>query len=355
MKLNVKVTNPELLQIISMIREDGKDVVKEHQEAFANTLMHTTLVAPAHVDEANLEEVDGELKVKADNNIQFPVIHAGENKTGFVIFTDNEAVEEFIASRPELKDKWNVNVALTFEEVARLLMMKDKDGKLSPTSDVFLNPGRENLVVPKQLMTRVLIKQQSASAIGSLYGDIQFNEVVSNPMLVGAIQLLRSDGANRQTEHLKMLTESLREAKLMTPVLIYPRPQIAEDGKVMPQSVTKLMFPIFITKDVRKYFMVFSDKHSLDKAIEKEMEKDPESKTFEFTMPAKMDYMAGMVMASRTENVDIDRQADGIILNPFVDDIIIENKALIPFLKTVDERGPKAAAEAPSAEDKTEE
>lgn len=85
---------------------------------------------------------------------------------------------------------------------------------------------------------------------------MEFNKAVSNPMLVGCIQLMRDADT---PDHRIMFAEELRKASLLTPALIKPAPVTDEEGnsKMLPGS--QVNFPLLNSRDGKKFCMGFTD------------------------------------------------------------------------------------------------
>lgn len=85
---------------------------------------------------------------------------------------------------------------------------------------------------------------------------MEFNKPVSNPMMVGTIELLKAEDT---PEHRQMFLEELQKAKFLAPVVIDPVPQPDEKGQVRIPRDAKVQFPMLSTEDGRKFFMAFTD------------------------------------------------------------------------------------------------
>lgn len=85
---------------------------------------------------------------------------------------------------------------------------------------------------------------------------MEFNKAVSNPMLVGCIELMRDADT---PDHRIMFAEELRRATLLTPAVIEPAPVTDEEGnsKLLPGS--QISFPLLNTLDGKKFCMGFTD------------------------------------------------------------------------------------------------
>lgn len=85
---------------------------------------------------------------------------------------------------------------------------------------------------------------------------MEFNKAVSNPMLVGCIQLMRDADT---PDHRIMFAEELRKASLLTPAVIKPAPVTDEDGTVRMLPGSNVSFPLLSTVDGKKFSMGFTD------------------------------------------------------------------------------------------------
>ena len=85
---------------------------------------------------------------------------------------------------------------------------------------------------------------------------MEFNKPVSNPMMVGSIELLKAEDT---PEHRQMFLDELQKAKFLSPVVIDPVPVPDENGRVTIARDAKVQFPMLSTEDGRKFFMAFTD------------------------------------------------------------------------------------------------
>lgn len=85
---------------------------------------------------------------------------------------------------------------------------------------------------------------------------MEFNKAVSNPMLVGCIELMRDADT---PEHRVMFASELERASLLTPAIVEPAPETDEEGNAKLQPGSKVSFPLLSTADGRKFCMGFTD------------------------------------------------------------------------------------------------
>ena len=69
---------------------------------------------------------------------------------------------------------------------------------------------------------------------------MEFNKPVSNPMMVGSIELLKAEDT---PEHRQMFLDELQKAKFLSPVVIDPVPVPDENGRVTIARDAKVQFP----------------------------------------------------------------------------------------------------------------
>lgn len=144
---------------------------------------------------------------------------------------------------------------------------------------------------------------------------MEFNKSVSNPMLVGSIELLKAEDT---VEHCNMFLTELLKASLLAPALVDPAPQEDEEGnlKLLPDS--KVQFLMLPVPDGRKYFMGFTD----DAEYQLWVEKNRPCPVFALAFD---DYI-GMLMQKDAEGNPC--PAQGIIINPFGSNLVVHKDML---------------------------
>lgn len=85
---------------------------------------------------------------------------------------------------------------------------------------------------------------------------MELRKKVSNPMLVGCIQLMTDDNS---VEHREMFAEELLKAVLLAPAQVDPAPIEDENGKQTIQPGSRIQFPMLMAPDGKKFFMGFTD------------------------------------------------------------------------------------------------
>lgn len=138
---------------------------------------------------------------------------------------------------------------------------------------------------------------------------------VTNPMLVGAIEVLRAEDT---MEHRRMVIEELTHATLLSPVVITPEPVPGEDGvpRITPEHNVKVPM---ISADGKNFFMAFTDLGELHK-----WQKGKAQSVFGFRFS---DYLNMIQGAGDT--------CDGLAINPAGNNLVL-SKGMI--LNTLNEK-----------------
>ena len=148
---------------------------------------------------------------------------------------------------------------------------------------------------------------------------MEFNKPVSNPMLVGCIELLKADDT---PEHRNMFVAELQRASLLAPALINPAPEEDEEGSLKLIPGSKIQFPMLLTSDGKQYFMGFTDEVEYQLWVEK----NHSSPTFAL----RFDDYIGMMLRKDTEGNTI--PAEGIVLNPYGANLVMHKDMLAQIM-----------------------
>lgn len=124
-------------------------------------------------------------------------------------------------------------------------------------------------------------------------------KMINNPMLVGAMELLKADNS---TKHRDFFLQELLKAHLLTPAAVTPKPEKDESGMVRMAPDAQIRIPMLNTREGVRYFMAFTDVQELKKWV-KSMEEGQQLLVFGF-----QDF-ASMVRRA-------DSQCEGFAINP---------------------------------------
>ena len=153
---------------------------------------------------------------------------------------------------------------------------------------------------------------------------------ISNPMLIGAMELLRK---NKSPENLKVFMDELLHARLISPIVITPPPVIDENGKAKMTEENKISIPMIPGPDDKKYFMAFTDMEE----VQKLKAKGPVS-----VLPFSIkDYAVMMAKAAD--------KCDGIAINPASNGPLV-NKAMIEAIMSKAIKKPAEQTESQAEE-----
>ena len=157
-------------------------------------------------------------------------------------------------------------------------------------------------------------------------GDkMEINKTVSNPMLVGAMQLIKSDGKNPDPAHQVMFLEQLDSAELLAPADV--KAEVGPDGEKLMDKKHTVRFPVLTGADGRRFFVVFTDNAALEKARKLEgASKLPE----EFVSEAVTVKLADLAKFILTPGPDgSENTTYGIVINPFMENIVIPKSLMM--------------------------
>lgn len=137
-------------------------------------------------------------------------------------------------------------------------------------------------------------------------GNIKMKPV-TNPMLVGAMELLRAEDT---PEHRRLVMEEIAHAKFLSPVTIDPKPIPDENGMTKITAEHKIQLPMLTAGD-KHFFMAFTDMGELKQW------KDPNPTIFGFTIK---DYINMIQGAGDT--------CDGVAINPFGNNMVLSKELI---------------------------
>lgn len=164
---------------------------------------------------------------------------------------------------------------------------------------------------------------------------MEFNKPVSNPMMVGSIELLKAEDT---PEHRQMFLDELQKAKFLAPVVIDPVPQPDEKGQVKIAKDAKIQFPMLSTEDGRRFFMAFTDWTELKKWRDEENQQ---------TFAMNFDDYAGMLLRKDAQgNIS---PALGFVINPFGGNIVVTREMVASMIAAKLKAAGKPVPPAPGA------
>lgn len=143
---------------------------------------------------------------------------------------------------------------------------------------------------------------------------MEFNKSVSNPMLVGSIELMKDEDT---PGHRNMFMGELAKAELLSPAIIDPEPK-EEGEKLTIAPGSKVQFPMLTAPDGKKFFMGFTDAWEYDKW----KEKNPDFPTFALKLE---DYASMLFRKDAEGNVC---PALGLVVNPFGANIVLPKEMI---------------------------
>lgn len=145
---------------------------------------------------------------------------------------------------------------------------------------------------------------------------MEFNKPVSNPMLVGAIELMKAEDT---PEHRNLFLDEVTKASFLSPAIIEPEPTEDEEGKLLIEKGSKVQFPMLSTSDGKRFFMAFTEEREYEKWVENAPKKFP---TFALTFD---DYAAMILRKDPQGNLC---PALGVVINPCGANVILPREML---------------------------
>lgn len=163
---------------------------------------------------------------------------------------------------------------------------------------------------------------------------MEIDKTVSNPMLAGAMQLIKADGKTPVPEHQALFMQELDKADLLAPVEV--QKELDENGNPKEGGRTAVRFPMLTGSDGKRFFVVFSDNGSLEQAKSLEGPSRLPDSVLEHTATVKFFELTRMLL---TRNPDgSENPAFGIVINPFMENIVIPKTMVMEMVKRTAEQ-----------------
>jgi len=172
---------------------------------------------------------------------------------------------------------------------------------------------------------------------------MEIDKTVSNPMLAGAMQLIKADGKTPVPEHQAMFMQELDKAELLAPAEI--QAEVGEDGKLKEGGRTAVRFPMLTGSDGKKFFVVFSDNGSLEQAKSEEGASRLPDSFLKHTATVRFYEIARMILTKNPDGTD--NPTFGIVINPFMENIVIPRTMILEMVKRTAETAFSKMGQAP--------
>lgn len=144
---------------------------------------------------------------------------------------------------------------------------------------------------------------------------MEYNKTVSNPMLIGAIELMKAEAT---PAHRKMVSDEIVKATFLSPAKVEPIPEPGET-KLGPGSHVQL--PVLAAPNGKQYFMAFTDMTELKKWRDEEGQQ-----TLAMTFD---DYAAMMFKKDQQGNIS---PVAGLVINPFGVNIVVPKEMVAKYI-----------------------
>ena len=144
------------------------------------------------------------------------------------------------------------------------------------------------------------------------------NRIISNPILVGAMELLKTDDTE---EHRDLVMKEIMSATFLAPVVIVPAPVADENGNLHMQPDSRINFCMLKTPDEKALFMAFTDCDELRKW---KNEKDQQ------TLALKLEDYSRMLHQKNAQGDET--PAIGFAINPYGANIVVTREGVAHIL-----------------------
>lgn len=147
------IENPKLIKVMQEVKNGS---TKENQEKLTEELKKAKLLAPCDFDVRIDQIKNGKIQNVQPTQIKFFLINTNDGKTFFPLFTDLEHVKKFSFG----KDVQPQNVVREVKDYHILLSQPNQKA-----IGCVINPGSENIVVPKGLVDVIAGKKPMPTSV----------------------------------------------------------------------------------------------------------------------------------------------------------------------------------------------
>ena len=147
---------------------------------------------------------------------------------------------------------------------------------------------------------------------------MEYNKSVSNPMLMGAIALMKAENTPK---HRQMVSNEIVKAHFLSPATVTPAPQPDAQGEMHLGPENHIQLPVLVAPDGKHLFMAFSDMNELKKW------KDEEGQQ---TLAMSFEDYAGVLF--RKDSQGNSNQVCGFAINPFSENIIVPKDMVAQYM-----------------------
>ena len=148
---------------------------------------------------------------------------------------------------------------------------------------------------------------------------MELNKTVSNPMLVGVMQLIKADGKTPDPKHQEMFMEELDKAEFLAPAEV--KAEVGPDGEKLVNGKAQFRFPILTGSDGRRFFVAFTDNATAAKAQEMDGPSKLPDEFVQETVAVKFSDLARFILTPNPDGSE--NTTYGIVINPFMENIVI--------------------------------
>ncbi len=148
---------------------------------------------------------------------------------------------------------------------------------------------------------------------------MELNKTVSNPMLVGAMQLIKADGKTPDPKHQEMFMAELEKAEFLAPAEV--KAEVGPDGEKLVNGKAQFRFPILTGSDGKRFFVAFTDNATAAKAQEMDGPSKLPDEFVQETVAVRFSDLAKFILTPNPDGSE--NTTYGIVINPFMENIVI--------------------------------
>ena len=162
MEFNKPVSNPMLVGTMELLKAEDSP---EHRNMFLAEMVKAHFLAPAVITPIPEEGNAGELRLVPGSQVQFPMLSTRDGKCFFMAFTDKMEWNKWTESEGKH------TFAVTFDDLAGMLLKKDSQGKVSPALGFVINPFGANMIIHREMVAGLIAARQAQNGQGGPNGQ----------------------------------------------------------------------------------------------------------------------------------------------------------------------------------------
>ncbi len=279
----IPVANPALVTAMEHMKQERK---AEHEAEFAAVVKDARFIAPVLVDAEN----------QAQNQVAFYLIKNQKGEKYLPVFTDMEEYK-----------KWNhaEQTQLCAAPFMHLCQLWTRPSKAEAIG-IVINPFSHNIMIPGETIIRIGMKKAMEDLAAAR------NAIAAAP------EDEKAKAQGMQAE--RVFIDTFKASRLFIPANVTTVPQASAnaDGTISLQDQQKVGLVVFNNPDGKKFFPIFTDSGEYRK-----WDQFDKQRLAAFTFQDFCKFVQ-----------DPSTESDGVVLNPYSDNLIVPKDALLRMNNT---------------------